>query len=250
VKNIKEIALEILRKKHPKAEFALLAGSLIRGEGTKYSDLDIVVIYRKLKKAYRESFTFKGCLVELFIHDPETAMFFMEKFDRPAGSPALANMILEGIEIPGPAGLSAALKRLAKKHLEKGPGKQKAETLRYKRYIITCLVDDIRDPRNQDELNGSLTALYADLANFYFKAHRQWVGGDKNIPRSLFKADPALARQFNSAFSKAFKSGSTKDVIHVVQRILKPFGGFLFNGYRSAAKKSNRMKIKNLGRGL
>lgn len=55
-----EIAKKVKDTKHPNCNCLFLAGSLIRGEGTNYSDLDIVVIYDKLEKAFRESFIIEG----------------------------------------------------------------------------------------------------------------------------------------------------------------------------------------------
>ncbi|NJM54129.1 MAG: nucleotidyltransferase domain-containing protein [Blastocatellia bacterium] len=57
--NLIYITKEILQTKYSSAEFVFLAGSIIRGEGTKYSDLDIVVIFENLPNAYRESFYFQ-----------------------------------------------------------------------------------------------------------------------------------------------------------------------------------------------
>lgn len=59
--------------------------------------------------AYRESFTFGGYPVEAFVHDPATLEYFFLEVDRPSGVPALAQMVVEGIEIPAS---SAGVKEL------------------------------------------------------------------------------------------------------------------------------------------
>jgi DNA-binding beta-propeller fold protein YncE len=51
------------------AQVILLAGSVIRGEGTRSSDIDIVVIHKKLSAPY--SFVYEGWPVEAFVHDPD-----------------------------------------------------------------------------------------------------------------------------------------------------------------------------------
>ena len=104
------IANEIRNRKHPESNSLLLAGSIIRNEGTKYSDLDIVVIYQSLQRAYRESFIFDGVLVETFVHDPETVNYFLNNFDKLDNSSTLAQMIVEGIEIPYSTPLSREIK--------------------------------------------------------------------------------------------------------------------------------------------
>src|SRR4051794_11502050 len=85
---------------YPDAAVVFLAGSLVRGEGTAYSDLDLVVVYEELPNAYRESFVTRGLPVEAFVHDPETLNHFLTRSDRPAGMASLAQMILEGVEVP------------------------------------------------------------------------------------------------------------------------------------------------------
>lgn len=52
------------------AEVLFLAGSVMRGQGTPHSDLDVVVVYKSLPAAYRESLYHQGWPVELFVHDP------------------------------------------------------------------------------------------------------------------------------------------------------------------------------------
>ena len=59
----------------PTAVFA--AGSIVRGEGTPYSDLDLVVVYPDVACAYRESFRVRNLPVEAFVHDPETLKLFL-----------------------------------------------------------------------------------------------------------------------------------------------------------------------------
>lgn len=105
----------------PNASVIFLAGSLVRGEGTSYSDLDLVVIFDKLPNAYRESMHFQNFPVEAFVHDPETLNYFLYEIDRPSGIPSLAHMILEGIEIPESNEMSQTLKELATSLIELGP---------------------------------------------------------------------------------------------------------------------------------
>lgn len=97
------------------------AGSLVRGEGTAYSDLDLVVVYSALPCAYRESFTFERLPVEAFVHDPETLEYFSVEMDGASGIPALPHMVLEGREIPEPTGFSRMLKARAAALIDADP---------------------------------------------------------------------------------------------------------------------------------
>ena len=69
---ITEIANAIRAARYPDAAVVFAAGSIVRGEATPYSDLDLVVVYPRLACAARESFRHDGYPVEAFLHDPET----------------------------------------------------------------------------------------------------------------------------------------------------------------------------------
>ena len=98
-----------------------LAGSLVREEGTPYSDLDLVVVFKRLPTAYRESFHFQGYPVEAFVHDPETLNYFFTEVDRPSGIPSLMQMVVEGVEVPDTTSPALRLKQLAESVLAMGP---------------------------------------------------------------------------------------------------------------------------------
>src|SRR5690349_7126567 len=95
------VARLVVSQRYPGAAVAFAAGSLVRGEGTAYSDLDLVVVYPTLPAAYRESFRFDGLPVEVFVHDPGTLEYFFVEMDAASGIPALPQMVVEGHEIPG-----------------------------------------------------------------------------------------------------------------------------------------------------
>ena len=62
---------------------ALLGGSVARGEATKTSDLDIVIVDQSLTSCYRESCYSNGWPVEVFVHNFETyKTFFKMDCDR------------------------------------------------------------------------------------------------------------------------------------------------------------------------
>lgn len=65
-----ETALKIYREKFSDAKVIFLAGSVMRGEGTDFSDLDIVIVYESIEAAFRDSFSFDSWPIEVFVHDP------------------------------------------------------------------------------------------------------------------------------------------------------------------------------------
>ncbi|HEX8687490.1 MAG TPA: nucleotidyltransferase domain-containing protein, partial [Pyrinomonadaceae bacterium] len=115
-----EAARGVWRERYAGARVVFLGGSVMRGEATPASDLDLVVVYERLPNAYREAFVHAGWPVESFVHDPETLEEFFEA-DRVRGLPALMSMVGEGVEVPAASEFSAALKRRARELMEAGP---------------------------------------------------------------------------------------------------------------------------------
>lgn len=86
-------------ERYPSANLLFCSGSVVRGEGYASSDLDVVVVFDTVTNAWRDSFHFKGWPVEVFAHDPETLVHFVEA-DCSRGRPALAQMITEALVVP------------------------------------------------------------------------------------------------------------------------------------------------------
>jgi hypothetical protein len=152
MKDLIEITKQILDDKYPDADVIFLAGSLLRGESAPYSDLDMVVIFERVPRSWRESFYFQGYPVEAFVHDPETFNYFIHELGRPSGRSAMAHMVVEGVEVPGPTEISRSIKRIASDLIAAGPPELSDEDERKLRYSITNLSDDIRQPRSKEEL--------------------------------------------------------------------------------------------------
>jgi predicted nucleotidyltransferase len=243
MKDLIEITKQILDDKYPDADVIFLAGSLLRGEGTPYSDLDLVVIFKRLTHSWRESFYFQGYPVEAFVHDPETFNYFISEFGRPSGRSAMAHMVVEGVEIPGPTEISRSIKRIASDLIAAGPPELSDEDERKLRYSITNLIDDIRQPRSKEELVASGTELYGALADYYFRANGLWSAVNKSIPRKLSRTDPELYAQFREGFEELFAVGRSDKVITLAEEILKRHGGLLFDGYKIEAAPNCRKPL-------
>jgi hypothetical protein len=238
----KVAALALYKRRYPKAKVLFLAGSVMRGQGTAHSDLDIVVVFDRLKQAYRESFHWMGWPVEAFVHDPATIRWFFREIDGRRGHPNLPTMVSEGLEIPGANELSRSLKKLANRLLKTGPLPLSAEDLRSRRYGISDALDDLLAPRNRGEMLATLSGLYAGLADFYLRANGHWSAGGKSIPRQLAKVDWKMARKFKKAFEAAFGSSDARPIIRMADQILKPHGGRLWEGFKRKAPKAWRTK--------
>ncbi len=234
IDQITEVTERIYMERFPEARVIFLAGSLVRNEGTSTSDLDLVVVFDKLKNAYRESFYFEKWPVEAFVHAPQTLEYFFRS-DCNSGFPCLPSMVSEGIEIPGSNAFSSSLKKLASEYLAKGPPEWNEKDLKSSRYFISDMIDDLRDPKNAAEMHATAASLYAVLTNHYFRSRKLWSAKGKSIPRKLLEADPGMAKRFFEAFDRLFKDSETSQLIQLAEDILKPSGGFLFDSYRLEA---------------
>jgi Nucleotidyltransferase domain len=237
-----KITQEILQVKYPSAKFAFLAGSIVRGEATAFSDLDIVVIFKELPNAYRESFYFQGFPVETFVHTAETLNYFFEE-DAKSGVPSLPQMVAEGIEVPSKCELSEKLKNLANEILN-NPPKISDEELRIYQYWITDLIDDIREPRSKLELTAVGTRLYEVIATCYLQTNGFWSAKGKSIPRNLIKHNPYFYQKFTESFEELFVNGKTEKVIKLAEKLLEKHGGFMFDGIRLDAPPEWKKEVK------
>jgi hypothetical protein len=238
---LRRITETIRNNRYPEAEVVFLAGSLVRGEGTSTSDLDLVVVFDRLPCAYRESFFCGAWPVEAFVHDLQTLKYFFREIDCPSGFPALPTMVAEGIEIPGASEFSDSLKHLAVEVLNEGPPEWSDKDVEQSRYTITDLVEDLRDPRSTQELHATATLLYSAMADHFFRSRSKWSAKGKAIPRKLKAVDRDLAAKFVGGFEEVFAMNNTEAVIKLAEEILEPDGGFLFDGYKREAPESWRI---------
>ncbi|MBN8540888.1 MAG: nucleotidyltransferase domain-containing protein [Deltaproteobacteria bacterium] len=235
-------AKDLFETRYHGADAVLVAGSVVRGEASAYSDLDLVVIFPKVPAAYRESFTHKGWPVEAFIHDLETLRYFFYRVDRPEGSATLCEMVKEGLEVPGPSKATDEAKALAAMILKEGPPALSAEEVEDRRYNISELIDDLREPRSRHEMNASAARLYGDLGDFFCRSRGAWTGLGKGLLKRIKSLDPAMARRFSDSFDQVFLHGQPAALIALTEEWLTPYGGFLFDAYRREAPHNWRGK--------
>ncbi|HEX8723283.1 MAG TPA: nucleotidyltransferase domain-containing protein [Pyrinomonadaceae bacterium] len=231
-----EAARGVWAERYAGARVLFLAGSVMRGEATPTSDLDVVVVYERLPNARREAFVYAGWPVETFVHDAETLERFFED-DRRRGLPALMSMVAEGVEVPGATEFSAALKRRAGELIAAGPPPWDDAELTLRRFRLTDWADDMRFPRSPEELLATGAYLYQDAADFYFRSRGLWSAHSKTIPRRLRRADPAFAERFLRAFDALFAGKRADAALALVEELLAPFGGPLFDGFSREAEK-------------
>lgn len=233
-----EVATTIWKERFPGALALFCGGSVIRGDHTPHSDLDIVVLLETVPNAWREAIVMNDWPIELFVHDLETLAHF-NNLDCQERRPCLASILADAIVIPRPSELSDRVQGWAASILECPPDVPPS-TLDAERYFLSDLVDDLRDRRPRAELVAIAARLHDQIGNFILSAHGRWSGAGKHLPRRIEELDPQLAREFERAFDAVFVDSDPAPLIAFTERLLEPFGGLLFSGYRSDAPSTAR----------
>lgn len=231
-------AKQFIDKHFSNCQGALLAGSVVRGEATETSDLDIVIFDKRLPSSYRESMFEFGWAIEVFVHNLTSYKYFIE-MDSKTTTPSMPRMISEGI-ILRDEGILESIKNEAKDILEKGPEIWSEETVRTKRYFITDALDDFLGSKNRAEEIFIANTL-ADLVHeFVLRTNRQWIGSSKWIIRALNRYDEKFTVEFVEAFDVFYKTGEKNKVVLLVDKVLNPYGGRLFEGFSVGKGEDNQ----------
>jgi hypothetical protein len=222
-------ARKFIEEYFPHCHAALLAGSVVRGEETATSDLDIVVFDMSLTSAYRESMIAYNWPVEVFVHNFTSYKQFF-KSDCERARPSLPRMVAEGIVIKDNGSL-AEIKKEAKELLDKGPKLWPEQTIQMKRYFITDALDDFVGATNRAEEIFIANTLADHIHEFVLRTNGMWIGSSKWIIRALKQYDETFAEKFIEAFDTFYKTGEKRKVEQLVDTVLNPYGGRFFAGF-------------------
>ncbi|MCM5557419.1 nucleotidyltransferase domain-containing protein [Pleomorphomonas sp. JP5] len=226
------------------ASHLFVAGSILRGEGNAFSDIDMVVLYPRLERAWRESFVLDGFPIEAFVQDPETLAYFLQN-DAERGVPVMVDMVANGVIISDAPAEAAAIQQRARQVLAAGPKPLSGAPLDALRYILTDLADDLRAERPADEIAATAAQLHPRLIDLMLLGRNRWTGNGKWGPRLLRRLDRRLAEEAAEAFKDAVL-GKPAALLSLTDRELARHGGGCFDGYRSDAAESARLPSGNV----
>ncbi|MEM7709653.1 MAG: nucleotidyltransferase domain-containing protein [Pseudomonadota bacterium] len=220
-----DAARAVLAARHPEAEAAFWAGSLSRGEGTATSDLDLVVVYGSIDRAWRDCFAFEGRLCDTFVHDPASLeMFFAKDVDR--GRPTMMAMVAEGVGLIDGALANRVVAR-ARDVLMAGPRAWTADEMARSRFGAGDMLDDLLGSRDPAERRAIGVALYGHLFEHHRRAKGAWSAGGKQIVRVLRREEGAFGQRFLMAFEDLFTRDDPAAAVDLVAAIYGPSGGVL-----------------------
>ncbi|WP_342599642.1 nucleotidyltransferase domain-containing protein [Psychrobacillus sp. FSL H8-0483] len=224
-----EAATQFISQYFTNCQGAVLAGSVVRGEATKTSDLDIVVFIKDVPSSYRESLLVGGWPIETFVHNLSSYRNYFD-MDRKRAKPSLPRMVAEGLVLKD-EGIMVSIQEEAKLLLSDGPERWSAENIMIKRYFITDALEDFIGSTNSDEEIFIANTLAELVSEFILRTNGKWIGTSKWVIRSLKNYDEQFTEQFVEAFDFYYKTRNKEKVIDLVHFVLKPFGGPLFEGF-------------------
>ncbi|MBO0783880.1 MAG: nucleotidyltransferase domain-containing protein [Ktedonobacteraceae bacterium] len=225
-----EAAKNFVAQTFPACDAAFLGGSVVRGEATATSDLDIVIVTQETQKAYRQSLYASGWPVEAFVNTPESYRAFFAS-DAQRRRPSLPRMCAEGIILRERDGCAERIQREAQALLDQGPEPLNAAEVTQLRYQLTDSLDDFAGSVRPGE-SFFLAATVAELATeLILGYHRQWIGKGKWVLRALHAFDVNLAQRLRDALENFSQREEKDQLIVFAQDALQLVGGRLFDGY-------------------
>lgn len=228
------IAQAVVASRYPSALYAFAAGSILRGEGTAYSDIDLIVVVGRVERAWREALLVDGVPVEIFVQDEETLAHGIQT-GTARGRPSFVALISEARVLGRARERGEQVQRAVAAMFSGGPPPMPPAQIAAMRFAITEATDDLRGERSHAEYLSIGIMLYPMLAELALRGRGAWNATAKWVPRTLEQAESGLAERFDHAFRALFASGEPEAVIALVERELTPHGGFLFEGHRQSS---------------
>ena len=183
-------ATALIQRDFPDCLAAFMGGSVVRGEATATSDLDLIIIVPEGHQSYRESLHAFGWPMETFVHTPAMHRHFTN-LDAARRSASTSRMVCEGIILLGRDGWAERFKEEACTVLASGPAPLTEQELASARYFVSDLMDDLTDAR-------------PDTAPL----HRLGAGAERCQPRPGHTPAMARARQVAAALAAQLRPGA------------------------------------------
>ena len=232
-----DAARDLVGERFPEAIQAWLGGSVVLGEATATSDLDITVIDESAV-VHRESLLFKGWPVELFVHSEASIRHFIAD-DLARRRPTMARLIARGVELlPGEAG--SAIRKHCEQTLEAGPGPLSNDALDAARYALSDLVDDLRGAPPGPVGAAIAVEAWRRTADLVLAVNGHWTGGGKWLARELLALDEVAGTSWATTLHESLQlalAGDTTRLEQAADAALAEAGGRLWDGHHQVAAR-------------
>ena len=230
-------ARTLVAERFPDAAAAWVAGSVVAGEATRTSDLDITVLLDDLDAPYRESTEYDGWPVELFVHTRASIDHFVAK-DLDRRRPTMARLVSSGLLLVDRDGAGAATTEACAAVVAAGPAPLGGDERDRMRYALTDLLDDLADAADPQQRVAVAVTTWQLAAELLLAASGHWWGTGKWLVRELRRYDEAHGTSYTLRLHAGLTAAVDGDPVLltvVVEEILDASGGRLWTGYRATA---------------
>ena len=232
-----ETARILVRELFPDAVQAWLAGSVTTGRATATSDLDVTVLLTE-GEVHRESLTYDGWPVELFVHTAASVEQFVAQ-DLARRRPTMARLVATGVPLLGDAG--DEVRRHCQDVLDAGPPPVPAADLELRRYGLTDLLDDLAGAAHDEEATAIAIAVWRETAELALEGAGEWGGTGKWLVRELRALDEQRGTHLTAALDLGLHralAGERASLTAVADEVLAPLGGRVWAGFRRTADQA------------
>lgn len=167
----------------PDARCAWLGGSIVLGQGTPGSDLDITVLLPGPPAPFRDSRRFDGWPVELFVHTESSLAHYVDR-EVASGRPTLARLVGRSRVLVDADGSGAGWQARCAELLDAGPPELDPETHSSLRYAVTDLLDDLVHARSPHEALVTAALLADEAVRLLLAGERHWWAAASGWPGS------------------------------------------------------------------
>jgi hypothetical protein len=229
-----ELAQSLVRERFPDARAAWLGGSVVRGDATATSDLDITVLLAGPPAPFRESLEHAGWPVELFVHTEASLWHYCRK-DQERRRPTIMRLVGESIILADTDGIAVDLQQACAAAVTAGPAPLSEGDLGSARYALTDLITDLEgvtDPAQQVAISA---VLWQEAAALLLAGSGRWAGSGKALVRELRELDRVEGTSITDDLVAGLResiAGSSARLIDGCDGILARFGGRRFSGHR------------------
>ncbi|MCK4980535.1 MAG: nucleotidyltransferase domain-containing protein [Candidatus Delongbacteria bacterium] len=231
-----EIAKRFINEEFSDCQVALLAGSVVRGEATETSDLDIVIITEDERTPFRQSFFKHDWMIETFVFSMESYKTFFED-DFKKRIPSIIQMCQEGVIIKDTNDLSEIIKKDADEWMNKGVTPYSDKEIEAKRYMLTSIIDDLIGCNDFEQQIFIVNQMIEYTCNIILVTNGHWEAKGKWAQKLMKEFDPQIYKEMITALNTFYKSEAKEPLIQFVEKELDKVGGRLFEGYYREARK-------------
>ncbi|MGO2518969.1 MAG: hypothetical protein ACTH8F_02505 [Microbacterium sp.] len=223
-----DLAERFIAAHFPKASIAVIGGSTSRAERTASSDIDLLLIGDDLLDTDQSGMAtcreFEGEIFEVFAYTPGG---FQEWAERSIAQyrPVIVHMLVEGLAVRSGEALDE-LRETWREALAVGPSVD-AHEFAFRRYVITDVLDDLRDASDPLEQRVLASTLFERTAELMLLRAGKWIGTGKYLPRRLRE----LGEDRIGALTTAFLQGRVTPLADAVEAELSAAGGRVQAGF-------------------